>query len=132
MSCWTVGLAVLVVLVGVNMAPAVIITSLDFEDGQLPSAHGWTSFGGGSSSIVQDDTKGSKVLEVSGSSHFGWTFDVEVLFVAQRRGYKIIEIPIPWHYHPGSRVRIFKDTLAMFSDIIRIRLNALRGVYAPD
>jgi dolichyl-phosphate beta-glucosyltransferase len=62
----------------------------------------------------------------------GWTFDAEVLFIAQRRGYKIVEIPIPWYYHPGSRVRIFKDTLVMFSDIVRIRINAVRGIYAPD
>ncbi len=62
----------------------------------------------------------------------GWTFDVEVLFIAQKRGFKIVEIPIPWYYHPGSRVRIVKDTLAMFCDIIRIRINAVRGIYAPD
>jgi len=62
----------------------------------------------------------------------GWTFDVEVLFIAQKRGYKIVEIPIPWYYRPGSRVRIVKDTLAMFCDIIRIRINAVRGIYAPD
>lgn len=74
---------------------------------------------------IVDDLFNKQVID-------GWTFDVEVLFVAQRRGYKILEIPIPWYYHPGSRVRIFKDTFAMFSDIIRIRLNAIRGVYAPD
>jgi dolichyl-phosphate beta-glucosyltransferase len=62
----------------------------------------------------------------------GWTFDVEVLFIAQRRGYKIVEIPIPWYFHPGSRVRIVKDTFAMFCDIIRIRINAVRGIYASD
>jgi glycosyltransferase involved in cell wall biosynthesis len=62
----------------------------------------------------------------------GWTFDVEVLFIAQRRSYKIIEIPIPWYYHPGSRVRILQDTVAMFCDVVRIRINALRGIYAPD
>jgi dolichyl-phosphate beta-glucosyltransferase len=62
----------------------------------------------------------------------GWTFDVEVLFLAQRRGNTIVEVPIPWYFHPGSRVRIVQDTITMFCDLIRIRLNALRGVYAPD
>ncbi len=62
----------------------------------------------------------------------GWTFDVEVLFLAQRRGYRIIEVPIPWYFHPGSRVNILQDTFTMFCDLIRIRLNALRGIYASD
>lgn len=62
----------------------------------------------------------------------GWTFDVEVLFLAHRRGYRIIEVPIPWYFHPGSRVRIVRDTVRMFCDLIRIRLNEIRGVYAAD
>lgn len=62
----------------------------------------------------------------------GWTFDVEVLFLAQRRGYRIVEVPIPWYFHPGSRVNIVQDTFTMFCDLIRIRLNAIRGVYASD
>jgi glycosyltransferase involved in cell wall biosynthesis len=59
----------------------------------------------------------------------GWTFDVEILFLAMRRGYHIIEIPIPWYYNPGSRVRILRDSWLMLSDLFRIRLNALRGMY---
>ena len=61
----------------------------------------------------------------------GWTFDVEILFVALRRGYRIIEIPIPWYYNPGSRVRIVRDSLTMFTDLFRIRRNWRRGLYAP-
>jgi len=60
----------------------------------------------------------------------GWTFDVELLFVAQQRGYTVIEIPILWYYHAGSRVRIMRDSLIMLLDLFRIRLNALRGLYA--
>ena len=59
----------------------------------------------------------------------GWTFDVEILFLATRRGYKVIEIPIPWYYNPGSRVRIIRDSVHMLGDLFRIRLNALRGLY---
>jgi len=60
----------------------------------------------------------------------GWTFDVEVLFIAMQRGYKIIEIPIPWYFNSGSRVRLIKDSSVMFSDLFRIRLNWRRGLYA--
>ena len=60
----------------------------------------------------------------------GWTFDVEVLFIAMQRGYKIIEIPIPWYFNSGSRVRLIKDSSVMFSDLFCIRLNWRRGLYA--
>lgn len=62
----------------------------------------------------------------------GWTFDVEVLFLAQRFGFRIIEVPIPWYYHPGSRVRLFQDSLAMLADLFRIRINWMRGVYISE
>jgi glycosyltransferase involved in cell wall biosynthesis len=61
----------------------------------------------------------------------GWTFDVEILYVALRRGYRIIEIPIPWYYNPGSRVRVVRDSLTMFTDLFRIRRNWRHGLYAP-
>jgi glycosyltransferase involved in cell wall biosynthesis len=60
----------------------------------------------------------------------GWTFDVEVLFIALRRGYRVREVPIPWYYEPGSRVRIARDSLAMLIDLFRIRRHWARGLYA--
>lgn len=59
----------------------------------------------------------------------GWSFDVELLFLAVKRGYRILEIPIPWHYHPGSRVRLLRDSWLMFTDLLRIRSNWRRGLY---
>jgi glycosyltransferase involved in cell wall biosynthesis len=59
----------------------------------------------------------------------GWTFDVEVLFIAQKRGYKIIEVPINWYYFPGSRVRVIQDSITMFLDLFRIRLNWMKNFY---
>ena len=61
----------------------------------------------------------------------GWTFDVEVLFLARRRGYRIVEIPIPWTHVPGSRVRLVRDSVAMLADLVRIRWYAVRGRYGP-
>jgi glycosyltransferase involved in cell wall biosynthesis len=59
----------------------------------------------------------------------GWTFDVELLFIALRKGLKVIEVPIPWYYHAGSRVRLLRDSIRMFSDLIRIRTNWSAGMY---
>jgi glycosyltransferase involved in cell wall biosynthesis len=59
----------------------------------------------------------------------GWTFDVEILFIARKRNLNILEVPISWYYHPGSRVNILRDSLVMFSDLFRIRWNSLKGRY---
>jgi dolichyl-phosphate beta-glucosyltransferase len=59
----------------------------------------------------------------------GWSFDVEVLYIAQRRGYKIVELPIPWYFNPDSKVNVFKDSWRMALDLLTIRLNGLRGIY---
>jgi hypothetical protein len=53
----------------------------------------------------------------------GWTFDVEVLFLALRRGYHIVEVPIHWYYNSASRVHVVKDSINMFIDLFRIRKN---------
>ena len=62
----------------------------------------------------------------------GWTFDVELLFIALRKGLEVIEVPIPWYYNSGSRVRLMRDSIRMFSDIIRIRTNWSAGSYSAD
>lgn len=60
---------------------------------------------------------------------FGWTFDVEALYIARLHGYSITEIGVPWYYNADSKVRMFSDARAMFKDLVRIRRNARRGVY---
>lgn len=60
---------------------------------------------------------------------FGWTFDVEALYIARRHGYAITEIGVPWYYNADSKVRMISDAWRMFEDLVRIRRNARRGVY---
>ena len=59
----------------------------------------------------------------------GWSFDIELLFIARRRGYRIVEIPIPWYYSSESKVSPVRDALQMGVDLLTIRRNALRGIY---
>lgn len=59
----------------------------------------------------------------------GWTFDVEILYLAKRLGYRIVEIPIPWTFNPESKVHIWRDSVQMALDLIRIRRNARLGLY---
>ena len=62
----------------------------------------------------------------------GWSFDVEVLFIARLRGYHIVEVPIHWYFNPDSKIRVFKDSLRMAIDLLTIRRNAMRGKYRGD
>lgn len=60
----------------------------------------------------------------------GMSFDVEVLFIARLRGYRIVEVPVIWYFNPESRVRLFRDSLNMFRELLQIRWNAWKGYYA--
>jgi dolichyl-phosphate beta-glucosyltransferase len=62
----------------------------------------------------------------------GWSFDVEVLFIARQRGYRIVEVPIHWYFNPDSKIKVFKDSLRMAIDLLTIRANAIRGKYSGD
>jgi len=57
----------------------------------------------------------------------GFSFDVEILFLARRHGFRIIEIPIEWHYRDGSKVRPIIDSLLMLKDIAAIRFRHIRN-----
>lgn len=59
----------------------------------------------------------------------GWGFDIEVLYIAEKSGYKIVEVPIDWYYQSDSRIRPIHDTLRMIRDLLTVRLNDARGVY---
>jgi dolichyl-phosphate beta-glucosyltransferase len=59
----------------------------------------------------------------------GFSFDVEVLMMAQRRGYRIAEVPVNWEHQPGSRVNLVLDSFRMARDLFIIRARELRGDY---
>ncbi len=59
----------------------------------------------------------------------GWSFDIEILYLARRKKLLIKEIPIHWHFDADSKVSAVRDAIRMISDIFRIHLNAIRGRY---
>ncbi|MBI5955718.1 MAG: glycosyltransferase family 2 protein [Chloroflexi bacterium] len=56
-------------------------------------------------------------------------FDVEVLFLAVKRGYKVKEVPVEWYYSRDSKVNPIKDSLRNLRDVLQVRLNDWRGLY---
>jgi len=59
----------------------------------------------------------------------GWSFDIEILYLARRKHMKITELPVHWYFDANSKVSALRDALRMISDIFRIHRNALRGKY---
>ena len=59
----------------------------------------------------------------------GWSFDVELLYIASRRGYPIFEVPVPWYFNPESKVNVLRDSWRMFTDLLAIRRNGWQGKY---
>ncbi len=58
----------------------------------------------------------------------GFGFDVEVLFIAQRLGYKSIEVPVRWDNVEGTKVSLLLGGKA-YVDLLKVRANGVRGVY---
>lgn len=61
---------------------------------------------------------------------FGFGFDPELLFLAKRQGLRIREVPVRWSHSKGSKLNPVRDGMRMFSDLVRIRWNALLGRYS--
>lgn len=70
----------------------------------------------------------------------GWTvgsFDVEMLVIAQTRGYRIAEVPILWQDRDQSvakakerqQGKFLKESVDMFKEVLRVKINELRGRY---
>lgn len=57
-------------------------------------------------------------------------FDVELLYIGKKLGYKIKEIPVSWLYVETRRVNPILDSIDGLMDLIRIRRNIIKGVYA--
>ncbi len=67
-----------------------------------------------------EDVKGSSVSAA---------FDLEFLFLANKMGYKIKEVPVTWRHVETKNVSFIHDTLETLRDIVKIMYNNLTGRY---
>lgn len=56
-------------------------------------------------------------------------FDVELLYLAQKKGLQIAEVPVHWKHISTTRVSPIRDSFRMFFDLVKIRLVDLSGAY---
>lgn len=60
---------------------------------------------------------------------FTGAFDVEILYLALKRGYKIAEAPVFWRHYKTTRINPLKDSIRMFFDVLKIRFYDFLGKY---
>jgi glycosyltransferase involved in cell wall biosynthesis len=54
----------------------------------------------------------------------GFAYDVEFLIQAKRGGASVVELPVQWHYNPDSSMRLSRDIMDMFRELMHIFLQA--------
>ncbi len=59
----------------------------------------------------------------------GFGFDPEILFLSQRHGLRVAEIPVRWSHDPATKVHVLSDGLGMLFDLLVIRWNGMVGRY---
>lgn len=102
-----------------------IILGLPFKDTQC----GFKAFNRASiEKIIPKIKKEWGVIHFKGGA-VNAGFDVELLYLAKKYGFKILEIPVEWNYVDTERVQVVKDAFAAIYDMIRIRVNDLKGNY---
>ena len=90
------------------------VTGLDYRDMQC----GFKAFRGSTArSVFQDQVND------------GFGFDPEVLFIAAKRGWRLLETPVICNHVPGSKVNILTTPIKVLLEVLRIRRNDLLGLY---
>jgi dolichyl-phosphate beta-glucosyltransferase len=68
-----------------------------------------------------------RAFELQRVDRFG--FDPEILFLIQRLGGKVAEVPVRWNHSPATKVHYLRDSLLMTLDLVVLRWRALTGQY---
>ena len=58
-----------------------------------------------------------------------WGFDPEIVFLAQRLGFRVEEVAVKWAHQENTKINPIKDGLRMFTELLTIRWYALTGRY---
>jgi dolichyl-phosphate beta-glucosyltransferase len=58
-----------------------------------------------------------------------FSFDVEMLYIAKKLGYKVKEVPVRWVNESETKVKAIRDSANMFVDLLKIKLNDITGKY---
>lgn len=83
---------------------------------------------------LHDTQCGFKLLEGKAAREIGaaltidgFAYDVELVFLARRLGYKVVEVGVVWVDSPDSRVDPIRSSLSMLRDVVRMRIRHSGG-----
>lgn len=102
-----------------------IILNLNYKDTQC----GFKAFKKG---VAKEIFKKMKVYNekiVSSGSAVTAGFDLEVLYIARKQGYKVSQVPVIWNHMDTKRINPIKDSFDGLMDLIKVRINTLKGMY---
>jgi len=102
-----------------------LILRLPFKDTQC----GFKAFTEGAAKEIFKRLKIFDAKNKSAGASVTAGFDLEVLYVARKLSYKIIEVPVDWHHKEGTKVDPIKDSIEGLRGLIMVRLNALQNKY---
>jgi len=63
---------------------------------------------------------------------WGFGFDPELLFLIERTGGKIVEVPVRWNHDAATKVRFPWDPIRMFADLVSLRLRSIGSNYSQS
>ena len=61
-----------------------------------------------------------------------WFFDTELLVIAEKRGFKLLEVPVEWNEDPDTRVKIVQTALEDLRGLARLRIGGVPHVTPPS
>lgn len=84
--------------------------------------------------MVADDLFGKfkkikKGFQQTSGAAITFGFDIEILYLAEKQGYKIKEVPVTWLFVESRRVNPVKDSIQGVVDLIKIKNNITSGKY---
>ncbi|MFH1855058.1 MAG: dolichyl-phosphate beta-glucosyltransferase [bacterium] len=65
----------------------------------------------------------------SGQTIWRWGFDIEILYIAKKLGYKTKEVPVNWYNDEGTKIQSPLVFLSTLSELFKIKMNSLQGKY---
>lgn len=85
---------------------------------------------------IRDFTCGFKLFRADAARDiFGrarldrWAYDAEILYLAQRRGWRLAQVPVTWINSEATRVRMRRDVLMSLGELALIRCHEVQGAY---
>ncbi len=58
-----------------------------------------------------------------------WSFDAEILYLAQLNGFRVREVPVRWRNDEATKVRLWRDIFRSFLELLQIRFYDTQGKY---